>query len=171
MPNFRRYYFPEAIYFIVAVTRHRRNVFAQAANADLLYETLRQVRCIKPFRLWAHAVIPDHLNLLIQPTGNVNISRIMLSVQRGFTLNYKDAYGITDSLSLWQRRFWDHIIRDEEDLQRHFDYIHYQSVKHGLVARPEDYPHSSYRYWLDKGYYELGWGYSEPEDIEGMEFE
>jgi len=171
MPNFRRYYIPGAMYFIVAVTKKRRPVFDKAANADLLYETLRQVQRIKPFKLWAHAVIPDHVNLLIQPTGDANISRIMLSIQRSFTLNYKDSHGITHSLSLWQRRFWDHIIRDEDDLQRHFDYIHYQAVKHGLVTRPEDYLYSSYRYWLERGYYELGWGYGEPGNIEGMEFE
>jgi putative transposase len=171
MPNIRRYYIPNAIYFIVAVTKKRRKVFNGAANADLLYETLREVQRLKPFKLWTHSFIPDHINLLIQPTGEANISRIMLSIQRTFTLDYKDTHGITDSLSLWQRGFWDHIIRDEEDFQRHFDYTHYQPVKHGLVTRPEDYPYSSYRYWLDKGYYEPGWGYSEPEDIKGMEFE
>jgi putative transposase len=171
MPNFRRYYIPNAIYFIVTVTRGRRKVFSEAANADLLYVTLREVGRTKPFRLWAHALIPDHLNLLIQPTNEANISQIMLSLKRSFTLSQKEARGITDSLSLWQRRFWDHIIRDEEDLQRHFDYIHYQPVKHGLVTRPEDYPYSSYRYWLERGYYELGWGYAEPKSVEGMEFE
>jgi len=72
---------------------------------------------------------------------------------------------------LWQRRFWDHIIRDEDDLKMHVDYIHYNPVKHGLVARPEDYPYSSYRYWFERGYYEEEWGHSEPENLKGMDFE
>jgi putative transposase len=137
----------------------------------LLYKTLQEVRHSKPFKLWAYSIIPDHLNLLIQPTGEANISQIMHSIRRRFTLSYKGTYETTSALSLWQARFWDHIIRDEEDLQRHFDYIHYQPVKHGLVARLEDYPYSSYRYWLERGYYEPGWGCAEPENIEGMEFE
>lgn len=87
------------------------------------------------------------------------------------TLTYKEVYKITRSLSLWQSRFWDHIIRDEDDLRRHVDYTHFNPVKHGLVARPEDYAHSSYRYWLKKGYYAEGWGHSEPENLKGMDFE
>ena len=171
MPNFRRYYIPNAIYFIVAVTRDRRRVFAGKANVDLLYDVMRQVRQIKPFNLLAHSFIPDHINLVIKPTGEANISRIMLSIQRTFTLTYKQVHGITTSLSLWQPRFWDHIIRDENDLKRHLDYTHYNPVKHGLVACPEDYPYSSYRYWLERGYYEEGWGHSEPENLKGMDFE
>ena len=171
MPNFRRYHVPNAIYFIVAVTRDRRRVFAEKTDMDLFYDVVRKVRQIKPFNLFAHSFIPDHINLLIKPTGKANISRIMLSIQRTFTLTYKEVHGIATSLSLWQRRFWDHIIRDENDLKRHLDYIHYNPVKHGLVACPEDYPYSSYRYWLERGYYEERWGCSEPENLQGMDFE
>ncbi|UCC63023.1 MAG: transposase [Anaerolineae bacterium] len=171
MPNFRRYYVPNAIYFIVAVTKDRRPVFADAADVDLLFDVLRQVRQRKPFRLLAYSIIPDHINLLLRPTGEGNISRIMLSIKRSFTLRFKELNHVTGSLNLWQARFWDHIIRDEKDLHRHFDYIHYNPVKHGLVTRPEDYPHSSYRHWLEKGYYEPGWGHVEPQSVKDMDFE
>jgi len=171
MPNFRRYYVPNAIYFIVAVTKDRRGIFADTVHVDLLFEIMRQVRQRKPFALLAYSIIPDHVNLLLKPTGEANISRIMLSIQRSFTLRFKELYGITVSLSLWQSCFWDHIIRDEEDLRRHFDYIHYNPVKHGLVSRSEDYPHSSYQHWLEKGYYEPGWGREEPQGIKDMDFE
>ena len=171
MPNFRRYYVPNAIYFIVAVTKKRRRIFDDAAHVDLFFEIMRQVRQRKPFGLLAYSIIPDHANLLLKPTGEANISRIMLSIQRSFTLRFKKLYGITDSLSLWQPRFWDHIIRDEKDLRRHFDYIHYNPVKHGLVSRPEGHPHSSYQHWLEKGYYEIGWGHVEPQGIKDMDFE
>ena len=171
MPNFRRYYVPNAIYFIVAVTQDRRPVFADAANVDLLFDILRQVRQRKRFHLLAYSIIPDHVNLLLRPTGEANISRIMLSIKRSFTLHFKQLNRITGSLNLWQARFWDHIIRDVEDLHRHFDYIHYNPVKHGLVTRPEDYPHSSYRHWLEKGYYEPGWGHVEPQSVKDLAFE
>jgi putative transposase len=171
MPNFRRYYVPEAIYFVVAVTRERQRIFADEANVDLLCDVIRRVKKIKPFNLFAHSFIPDHVNLLVKPIGEANISRIMLSIQRSFTLAYKQQCRIETSLSLWQPRFWDHVIRDETDLKRHVDYIHYNPVRHGLVGCPEDYSYSSYSYWLEKGYYERGWGHSEPDSLKGIEFE
>lgn len=158
MPNFRRYYVPGAIYFIVAVTRGRQRIFADEANVDLLYSVIRRVKKIKPFNLFAHSFIPDHVNLLAKPTGEANISRIMLSIQRSFTLAYKQQYRIEMSLSLWEPRFWDHIIRGENDLKRHIDYIHYNPVKHGLVGCPEDYSYSSYSHWLEKGIMSEGGG-------------
>jgi len=171
MPNFRRYYVPNAIYFIVAVTKDRRRLFADSAHVDLLFTVVREVRQRKSFDLLAYSIIPDHANLLLKPTDEANISRIMLSIQRSFTLRFKKLHGITNSLSLWQRRFWDHIIRNEEDLRRHLDYIHYNPVKHGLVSLPEDYAHSSYRHWLERGYYEPGWGHTEPEGMKDMDVE
>jgi len=171
MPNYRRYYVPNAIYFIVVVTKGRRPIFTDKENVDLFLQVMREVRQRKLFALLAYSIIPDHVNLLIRPTGEANFSQIMHSLQRNYTMRFKGIRGIARSLSLWQRGFWDHMIRDEEDLGRHLDYIHYNPVKHGLVTRPEDYVYSSYRYWLEQGYYEAGWGYAEPETIDGMDFE
>lgn len=70
-------------------------------------------------------------------------------------------------MNFWQMRFWDHIIRDEVDLQRHLDYIHYNPVKHGWVAKPEDWPHSSFLAWKERGAYTDGWGWSEPQSVVG----
>lgn len=76
----------------------------EAANANLLYETLREVWRIKPFKLWAHSFIPDHINLLIQPTGNANIFRIMLSIQRslaklqGYLWNHRQSVVVATAL-------------------------------------------------------------------------
>jgi putative transposase len=74
-------------------------------------------------------------------------------------------------LRLWQRGFWDHVIRDERDLARHFDYIHYNPVKHGYVTQPEAYTDSSFAEYLRRGWYEIGWGHVEPEALTGLEFE
>ncbi len=101
-----------------------------------------------------------------------NFSTVLHSIKRNYTLNFKKAHGITEPIALWQERFWDHIIRDEHDLNNHFDYIHWNPVKHGYVQRPEDWSHSTYKYWLKRGYYELGWGYGEePASIRGMNLE
>ena len=63
---------------------------------------------------------------------------------------------------VWQRRFWEHIIRNENDWQKHMDYIHYNPVKHGLVKSPGDWEHSSFNYWVEKGIYAKNWGSMQP---------
>jgi putative transposase len=61
-------------------------------------------------------------------------------------------------ITIWQRRFWEHTIRDEEDLAKHFDYIHYNPVKHGLVQRVRDWPYSSFHRLVKQGIYPIDWG-------------
>jgi len=61
---------------------------------------------------------------------------------------------------VWQRRFWEHTIRDEADLEAHFDYIHYNPVKHGYAKRPRDWPWSSFHRWVAHGHYDVDWGRS-----------
>jgi putative transposase len=97
---------------------------------------------------------------LDNPKGN--FSPILHSFKRNYTLNYKKTNNILGSFKLWQNRFWDHIIRDEKDLHQHFDYIHWNPVKHGVVQDPEDWTHSTFRHWQLQGYYDLGWGKVEP---------
>lgn len=72
---------------------------------------------------------------------------------------------------VWQRRYWEHVIRDEKDWQRHMDYIHYNPVKHGLVKKPVDWPHSSFERAVKNGLYERDWGCSEPDSLKGMDIE
>jgi putative transposase len=171
MRNVRRFYIPNAIVFITSVTYGRRPVFGQDTWGDLLFETMQAVQQIHPFRLLAYVILPDHLRWLMWTPEDVTYSQVMQSIKRNFTLNYKAALGITSSLSLWQERFWDHVIRNDDDLGRHFDYIHYNPVKHGLVDKPEDWPRSSFCFWLEQGNYETGWGHIEPRHVMDMDLE
>lgn len=149
----RRWYAPNAVYFITCVTRQRRALFADEANLLLLRETLRRVQRLHPFGMRGYAFLPDHFHLLILVPEETNVSTLMQSVQWNYTRNYKRARGIRTSLKLWQRGFWDHVIRDEDDFARHLDYIHYNPVKHGLVAEAKDYPHTSFREYLRRSWY------------------
>jgi putative transposase len=173
MPNFRRYYVPKVIVFITAITDDRVPYLDAEDDLALFWQTLRSVQAIHPFNLLAHVILPEHFHWLLwvrDPSGN--FSRILHSLKRNYTINYKRVHGITFSLHLWQDRFWDHVIRDERDLERHFDYIHYNPVKHGYVKRPEDWVQSTYMHWLDRGYYEPCWGHvDEPDSIVDMEYE
>jgi len=157
----RRVYVPEAIYFITTNVQNRKPIFERDDNVTLLRQTMREVKKYYPFQMRAYAFMPDHLHLLLYILAITNISKLIQSIKRNFTRNYKDAKGINGRLRLWQRSFYDHVIRDERDYLNHLHYIHYNPVKHGYVSRPEEYPHTSYSEYLRRGWYEIGWGHQE----------
>jgi len=167
----RRAYAPGEVYFITCVTTNRRPVLEGKAERSPIRETLRNVRMHHPFEMRAYALMPDHIHLLLQVPGTTDISRIIHSLKRNYTLNYKRAKGYTGPLSVWQRGFWDHVIRDERDFGQHLDYIHYNPVKHGYVVKPEEYCDTSYSEYVRRGWYEIGWGHSEPKGLTGVELE
>jgi len=167
----RRLYVPNALYFITGVTQGRAPVLADDSDMELFRSTMRRAREYHPFEMRAYVFLYDHLHFLIFVPETTNVSKLLQSIQRNFTRNYKREHGIPHSLHLWQRGFWDHVIRDQRDLERHFDYIHYNPVKHRYVTRPEAYAHSSYLEYVRRGWYEIGWGHTEPEGLSGIEFE
>jgi len=161
--NFRRYYIPNSQVFITNVVYARQPVFQSEQHLALLRTVLHTVKEHHPFNMLAYVFLPDHFHIVIRPTGQSNFSQIMQSLKRNFTQQYKESTGITGRMKFWQKRFHDHIIRDEADFRHHVDYIHYNPVQHGYVQRPEDWPHSSFRHWQTSGYYAEGWGWREPE--------
>lgn len=173
MPNFRRYYVPNAMVFITAVTENRRPIFQYPENIQLLFTTFKNVELLHPYQLIAHVVLADHMHLIIQTeVGQDNFSTIMKSIKGNFTANYKNAHGIQTKLVLWQKRFWDHVIRDEHDLKTHLDYIHFNPVKHGFIDAPCKWEPSSFHKWVERGVYDSIWGMNgEPESIRNLKFE
>jgi putative transposase len=173
MPNYRRYYIPNSIYFITTVTNKRLPIFKDSKNIQILFNTLKTVRHIKQFDLVAYCLLYDHLHLLIgiNEECKYDITNVIHSLKRNFTINYKKIYKITHEVNLWQKRFWDHIIRNENDFKKHMDYIHYNPVKHGITLKPEEYKYTSFNKWVENGFYEKGWGHSEPFDLTDIEFE
>ena len=153
----RRWYVANAIYFVTAVTRDRRPIFAQASNLALLRQVLHAVQKLHPFHMHAYAFLPDHLHLLIYVPETTNISKVMQSLQWNYTREYKAAHGLAESVSLWQRGYWDHVIRNERGFDRHLSYIHYNPVKHGLVEHPADYAETSFREYVKRGWYGEAW--------------
>ncbi|MCE7987214.1 MAG: transposase [Caldilinea sp. CFX5] len=163
--NFRRYYIPNAIVFITNVVNLREPIFANETYLELFRSTLRNTQKLHPFDMIGYVFLWDHMHLLLRPTGASNFSQIMHSAKSYFTYSYKQRLGITGSMKFWQKRFYDHIIRDEEDFANHLHYIHYNPVKHGYVTRPEDWPHSSFLTWKQRGAYPDGWGWSLPDAL------
>ena len=163
--NFRRYYVPNAIVFITNVVHYREPLFANETYLNLFREVLRKTKELHPFNMVAYIFLPDHMHLMIRPTGTSNFSKIMHSAKSYFTHIYKKQIGFTGNMKVWQKRFRDHIIRDEQDFEHHINYIHYNPVKHGYVSRPEDWPHSTFASWKAKGSYPDKWGWSLPDSL------
>lgn len=170
MTNIRRYYIPEAIYFVTCVTYRRKKLFALSENICLFWEITKNLKKIHPYKLYAHVLIPDHFHFLILPLQD-NISVVMQSLKDNFSRQYKKVHRIKANIRVWQYRFWDHVIRNQNDFNSHFDYIHYNPVKHRIVGKPEDFKQSSYLHWVKKGIYQIGWGHTELRDLEEMKLE
>jgi putative transposase len=172
MTNIRRYYLPNSIVFITSVTKDRIKIFNSKENMDLYWDVMRKLMLLHLFEMMAYTIMPDHFHWLIKlPQENPNFSKILLSFKGNFTYQYKKIHNSSTPLTLWQRRFWDHVIRDEKDFCVHLDYIHWNPVRHGFVKEPEHWIHSSFKSWVENGYYETGWSGEEPKTIRELNFE
>ena len=114
-----------------------------------------------------YVFLADHFHLIVQPTGQSNFSDIMHSLKPNFTREYKRQLGLnsTQSMNFWQKRFWDHVIRDDRDLENHLHYIHFNPVKHGYTDDPRVWEHSSYIEWEKHGLYPPQFQWNEPKNI------
>ena len=166
--NFRRYYIPGSAVFITQVVRDRAPVFRDPQNMNLLRTILQNVKELHPFNMLGYVFLFDHFHLLIQPTGESNFSDIMHSFKPNFTKEYKKTVGLSPSQSMkfWQKRFWDHVIRDDRDFEMHLHYIHYNPVKHRYITAPRDWKDSSYIEWEKRGLYPSDFGWNEPDDLD-----
>ena len=163
MSKLLRYYSPGNAYFVTAVTYRREAILLE--HVDLFWRALQSVRRNANFEPIAWVVLPDHFHMVINPGGE-NLSSLMQRIKMSFATNYRKRRGIYRG-RVWQNRFWDHVIRDDDDMNRHIDYIHYNPVKHGFVVSPFDWEQSSIRDYHKRGLYELDWGQAESLVFEG----
>ena len=171
MMRYRRVKLEGAMYFFTLVTHERRKLFDDPELVALLDAAIGRIQVRHPFEQVAHVVLPDHLHTIWQlPPEDANYSMRWRLIKEAFTKAYLKLYRppvINESRQkkgeqgLWQRRFWEHLIKDEKDLADHVDYIHLNPVRHGLVAAPRAWPHSSFTEWVARDVYELNWGSGE----------
>ncbi len=124
-------------FFITSVAAQRRTLFQRDAAADLFVEVLLHYRNEGKYLLHEFVVMPDHFHALITPTHDVSLEKAVQFIKGGFSFRLKS------NMPVWQASFTNHRIRDEEDFERHREYIHMNPVRAGLAARKEDYRHSS----------------------------
>ena len=164
MTNYRRARFAGGYYFFTLVTHERRGFLTDDLARECLRSAWHKVRRNRPFAVMAVCLLPDHLHCLWRlPPGDHDYSQRWRLIKTDFTRSYLEAGGSEGAQSVsrrqkcergvWQRRFWEHQIRDENDLDRHVDYIHYNPVKHGLVNTVADWPWSTYHRFVRRGFY------------------
>jgi len=169
MPDFRRNYLPGGTFFFTAVTAGRVPIFRSARPIALLRQSIRTVRNQMPFSIEAAVILPDHLHMIwVLPKGDTEYSKRWSAIKSGFTRTWLVRGGIEQSITesyrsrgnrgVWQPRFMEHTIRNEDDLIRHVEYIHFNPVKHGLVDRPRDWKWSSFGQYVRQGVYDADWG-------------
>ncbi|MCB2213898.1 transposase [bacterium] len=160
--NFRRYYQKDQIVFITQVVQNRYPAFNNPDIVSLLRQSWRRTKDRHPFNMLAYVVLPDHFHFLIQPKGNSNFSQVMHALKLSFTLSYKHQTKTTKPLKFWQKRFWDHVIRSESDLENHIHYIHFNPIKHGYVTDLNQWAFSSFYEWQKRGVYPSMNSWEEP---------
>ncbi len=142
---------PDQIYFFTIVTKNREEIFKSRSDFVKLWETLSDKCKRSNGEIIAFVFLPNHLHILLKQ-GSIPFSTLIAGFKRKMNSFYFESKG-----SLWQPRFWEHKIRDDKDLSRHFDYIHYNPVKHGYAKSPRDWQYSSFMKYVDLEFYPLDW--------------
>ncbi len=156
-------------YFFTLVTNARRPILCDIEVRAALKNALSKVRLKRPFRIDAFVLMPDHLHCIwTMPDGDADFSSRWKIIKGSVAVACRSYCREDGLLSLsrqrhrestfWQRRFWEHQIRDENDFERHADYIHFNPVKHGLANRAVDWPYSTFHRYVAQGIYVPDWG-------------
>lgn len=164
MPNYIRAQVPGGSYFFT-ISLAERGGHLLTDNIDLLRAAFRDERRTHPFTIDAIVVLPDHLHCVwTLPPHDCDFSNRWRRIKAGFSSRLpkgerRSASRVaTGERGIWQRRFWEHWIRDERDFSVHVDYIHFNPVKHGCVSRVVDWPFSSFHWYVKQGVLLADWG-------------
>ena len=165
--RYRRTLIEGATYFYTVNLAERSSRLLVDLVADLR-KVVRDVRKAHPFEIIAWVVLPDHLRAVWRlPESDADYSTRWGLIKSGFSRAVRKGERIRESRKkkgergVWQRRFWEDLIRDDIDFQRHIDYTHYNPVKHGYVERPIECAYSSLHRHVRRGWVGGDWGCAE----------
>jgi putative transposase len=169
MTHYRRHTLAGGTYFFTLVTHDRHPWLCYDLARSTLRAAFIKVKQTHPFNIDAIVLLPNHLHCIwTLPDGDSNYATRWRLIKTYVTKQIGNELPIEAKLSnsrlkrqekhLWQRRFWEHWIRDEADYRCHCDYIHYNPVKHGLCQTPADWPYSSFHRFVQAGVYRSDWG-------------
>lgn len=164
MPQYRRDRTPGGTWFFTVVLANRHsNLLVREIHC--LRATVRRVRHDWPFHIDAWVVLPDHIHAVwTLPEGDHDFSTRWRLIKSGFSRALPSVESVSPSRrrkaerGIWQRRFWEHRIRDWNDFRRHLDYVHINPLKHGYVKQVGDWPFSTFSRFVQQGIYPADWG-------------
>jgi putative transposase len=165
-------------FFFTLVSYRRRPILCDPMIRSALRDAIRTVRLSQPFAIDGWVLLPDHLHCIwTLPSDDTDFSQRWSQIKRRVSAECGERYRVRGSdasiergeSTIWQRRFWEHRIRSEVDMQRHMDYIHFNPVKHGHVGHASAWPYSTFGRYVEKGVYAKDWGGS-PE-LDKLDFE
>ncbi|MDI6797500.1 MAG: transposase [Desulfatibacillaceae bacterium] len=163
-------------YFFTVVTFARRKFLAAALPLSILREAFARTMADRPFEVDAWVIMPDHMHFIwTLPEGDLDFSTRWRLIKARFTNSFRERASVSQDPSralksewqVWQRRYWEHQVRDEADFIRCVEYIHYNPVKHGVAKAPVEWPHSSFHKFVKEGKVHPSWakgGLMEMED-------
>jgi len=168
MSNYRRDQTLGGTWFFTVVAYKRMPIFCEQEFRRSLKRAIQRAREKLPFKIDAWILLPDHLHCVwTLPDGDANFSHrwkmIKQYVSHDCQNHYRNLSNLTEAKiqrresAIWQRRFWEHKIRDEKDFLNHLNYIHYNPVKHGHCNKPSQWPYSSFQKYQAKGIYPKNW--------------
>ena len=164
--QYRRFYRQGSLYFFTVVAYQRRPILTNPDVMAVLKAALKTVQQKYPFKIEALVVLPDHLHTIWQmPENDADFSTRWNQIKRYVSHHCKQYDHIEKTAnevkkrqsSIWQQRFWEHCIRDDEDLANCMDYIHYNPVKHGYAQAAKDWPFSTFQKYVRQGIYPEDW--------------
>lgn len=160
-------------FFTVNLAERKRTLLVD--HVDVLREVIRKVKTTHPFRIDAMVILPDHLHAMwTLPDGDADYAVRWTLIKAGFSRRLpRDERRNPSRIAkgergIWQRRYWEHLIRDEGDFARHADYIHSNPVKHGYVQRVAEWPYSTFHRFMARGVYPAHWGRGSVDEEKGF---
>ncbi|MEW6765583.1 MAG: transposase [Pseudomonadota bacterium] len=163
MSDYHRNRQPGGTYFFTVNLFDRRSTLL-IDHADALREAVRTVRARRPFHIDAWVMLPEHMHAIwTLPAGDVDYSGRWRDIKVAFArmlpkLEPRSPVQLArGERGIWQRRFWEHTLRDERDYAAHVDYVHINPIKHGLVSRVRDWPYSTFHRYVARGVYPPDW--------------
>jgi putative transposase len=164
MPDYRRAWHPGGTYFFTVNLLQRHDNDLLTRHIDMLRDGVRSVQIRYPFHIHGWVVLPDHLHCVIElPEHDADFATRWRLIKMGFSKATPKMERLSSVRSqrgergIWQRRYWEHLIRDEADFRAHMDYVHINPVKHGLVDRVADWPYSTFHRLVQQGVYAADW--------------
>ena len=175
--NYQRVFIPNSYVHIILVSYNRKRIFID--NIELLRKAFHNSKQFFNYEIIAICVLPDHIHLILNPENIDEYPKIITSIKYYFTHNINvgvetPTYGYLNKgeKGVFQRRYFEHTILNEEDLNNQINYVHYNPVKHDLVKAVKDWKYSSFEKYVKNNFYERDWGsFDDVKNILNINFE